>query len=330
MENVLVSQDTALSDVMPSLLRSDALLDDIQVHLDEIMDTQNASICDLDENIEEGAQEYHCKIMAGLKVAQAGLFSKQVIQATSLLTLDHIALLTKRQSIAIQSYMNRIISLQSSSNSNGHYDEGISFTPVKSSPISTPGREKVDFSPMPSLSLSATSSSSNNKRDKSADYIILAHAYVRYMGDLSGGQHIVKRLSKLFPIYNGDQGKSQHQGFKFYSFTLTRKIDNELKEMIRIRIDELGLNQKEIVSLVDEASLAFRLNGMLLDSLVDEDSTLAFASTISHPAMLSVPLFSKTSLRLLSMLLFHPHTLAFLAACVFSVGLASTLYTQFL
>ncbi|UOH81867.1 hypothetical protein LQV05_004547 [Cryptococcus neoformans] len=88
---------------------------------------------------------------------------------------------------------------------------------------------------------------------------LLAHAYVRYLGDLSGGQFIGARVKKSFDLPGDD-------GTKFYQFDFqkggnaqgdesraeTKKRLAEVKDWYRRGMDE--------ADLIEEANLAFSLN----------------------------------------------------------------------
>lgn len=291
MEAVLVQDCNALDDMSGLVMRSNALLSDVQAHLDEVVLTQGASVSDLDRAVEEGAQAYHDRIHALVMPAQAALAGRKMLEAPQL-TASHIALLSARQSRAVLSYVDQVMSLQCKTASSTdetsprpqHHDEAVSFTPT--SPQSS-------TSWPPSFDLFSRPSRENK--------LILAHAYVRYMGDLSGGQHIVKRLSKLFPIHHASDTSSPHLGFQFYSFASTGKTSMELKEMIRSRMDAVEMDEHDVQMVIDEASLAFCLNRGLLDSLVAEDSTDTPTSMASAVRPASSPLdFLHTLLQLVS------------------------------
>jgi hypothetical protein len=309
MEAVLVQDENSLSDMISSLTRSRVLLEDLQAHLDELLDTANALPSGLDNTVEEGSEKIHEEIDGLTHAAQELLASRSLLDAPRL-TRDHIALLTTRQARAVLRYIDRL-----SACSRG------SFTPTQ-----TTVRYDEGVSSMITTSSASSSSSTSGACDNG---LILAHAYVRYMGDLSGGQHIVKRLAKLFPIYQKSKKGQSTPGFQFYSFTSTNKTSTELKDMIRNRMDSADFQEEEVVQIVDEASEAFRLNRGLLDSLVDEedleeeeDAEKGPNSThqVIRPSRLS-------SVTLLSPLLsFHPHNLAFIAT-LFALGTALTLHT---
>lgn len=87
--------------------------------------------------------------------------------------------------------------------------------------------------------------------------LLVAHAYVRYLGDLSGGQMLHKVLSKNSPIDNG---------FQFYVFD---NIDaTEMKTLYRQRLDEIGNKKPRIIKdICIEAGLVFDFNGALFRAL---------------------------------------------------------------
>lgn len=92
-------------------------------------------------------------------------------------------------------------------------------------------------------------------RDASA---LLAHHYVRYLGDLSGGQIIARRLRDHYGI-DGD-------GARFYDFSAVGKI-KPYRDAYRDRLDALGLDDEVRDRIVAEAVLAFRMNTALFREL---------------------------------------------------------------
>jgi heme oxygenase len=87
---------------------------------------------------------------------------------------------------------------------------------------------------------------------------LVAHAYVRYLGDLSGGQ-MLKRMAARCLGLNG-------AGLSFYEFP---EISDPpaFKADFRRRLDELSLDDGEREGLLDEATTAFKLNGAIFDEL---------------------------------------------------------------
>ncbi|KAF9169990.1 heme oxygenase (decycling) 1 [Mortierella sp. AD011] len=82
--------------------------------------------------------------------------------------------------------------------------------------------------------------------------LLIAHAYVRYLADLSGGQILSKRLQK----YNGIP---EDKGVTFYRFDLIEEPD-KFKEMFRKRLNQVEISDELRGLIVEEARLAFQRN----------------------------------------------------------------------
>lgn len=78
-----------------------------------------------------------------------------------------------------------------------------------------------------------------------------AHAYTRYLGDLSGGQAIKRMMQRHYGM--------GEDGLAFYTFTQIAKIP-PYKAAYRTALDELPLDQVGRERLVAEARAAFRYN----------------------------------------------------------------------
>lgn len=133
--------------------------------------------------------------------------------------------------------------------------------------------------------LSAIARNAAHSASASSADLLLSHAYVRYLGDLSGGQHIRKRVEKLFPQDELVHGAS---GYEFYEFPAPSSEvapaawHRDLKNAFRSAMDEAAvhctrdlpssLRATEIEALLDaqgrEASLAFELNKDLFEGLI--------------------------------------------------------------
>lgn len=85
-----------------------------------------------------------------------------------------------------------------------------------------------------------------------------AHAWTRYLGDLSGGQVIKVMLQRHYGM--GDEGLS------FYNFKEIVKA-KPFKDLYRERLNGLDLTEEEIEATVEEALEAFRLNQALFAEL---------------------------------------------------------------
>lgn len=83
----------------------------------------------------------------------------------------------------------------------------------------------------------------------------IAHHYVRYLGDLSGGQMIGKMVAKTLGL--GDEGIS------FYRFPAIADPD-AFKNEYRAALDALELSDEGRMAIVNEALLAYDLNTAVL------------------------------------------------------------------
>jgi heme oxygenase len=84
-----------------------------------------------------------------------------------------------------------------------------------------------------------------------------AHAYTRYLGDLSGGQAIKRVLVREYGLTSGTA---------FYDFPLIERI-KPFKDAYRARLDALALTPAQRRAAVEEARLAFRLNTAMFADL---------------------------------------------------------------
>lgn len=85
-----------------------------------------------------------------------------------------------------------------------------------------------------------------------------AHAYTRYLGDLSGGQAIKRLVQRHYGL--GEEGVA------FYTFETIEK-PKIFKDVYRARLDALELTPTEVDEAVDEAGVAFDLSARLFAAL---------------------------------------------------------------
>ena len=90
-------------------------------------------------------------------------------------------------------------------------------------------------------------------------YLLIAHHYTRYIGDLSGGQILKNIASKALCNPEGE-------GLHFYDFP---EIDNakEWKDGYRLCLDNMDLNEQQKSAIIAEANNAFRLNMHIFDEI---------------------------------------------------------------
>lgn len=89
--------------------------------------------------------------------------------------------------------------------------------------------------------------------------LLAAHAYTRYMGDLSGGQ-ILKKIAKQA------MGLKDNDGTAFYEFETIRN-HGEFKKIYRAALDTLPVDDATQDRIVEEANFAFHLNMEMFQEL---------------------------------------------------------------
>ncbi|KAF9533070.1 hypothetical protein CPB83DRAFT_845767 [Crepidotus variabilis] len=98
---------------------------------------------------------------------------------------------------------------------------------------------------------------------------LLAHSYVRYLGDLSGGQFIRHTIAKAYGL-----DESTGEGLSFYAFKELRSSNSaslgemkRIKEWFREGINAAGDKDKRVKGPIsEEASHAFLLNASLFEA----------------------------------------------------------------
>lgn len=80
----------------------------------------------------------------------------------------------------------------------------------------------------------------------------MAHAYTRYLGDLSGGQVLGKITQKSL-------GLSSKGGLSFFTFPGVTS-PNRFKQLYRSRMNSIELTEEEKEEVLKEAVAAFEFN----------------------------------------------------------------------
>ncbi|MCP2342601.1 biliverdin-producing heme oxygenase [Actinomadura rupiterrae] len=86
----------------------------------------------------------------------------------------------------------------------------------------------------------------------------VAHHYIRYMGDLSGGQYMGQQIRKVFGLQDGADGA------RFYAFPGKPK---SYKDRYRAQLDRAPWDAAERAHLIAEVRRAYRLNADLTAAL---------------------------------------------------------------
>jgi len=92
--------------------------------------------------------------------------------------------------------------------------------------------------------------------------LLIAHSYVRYLGDLSGGQILAKKLQKYNDLPEG-------KGVAFYQFVNIEDV-NEFKEAFRIRLSQVEIDEETRQAIIEESCQAFIRNADLFQEFDDE------------------------------------------------------------
>ena len=96
--------------------------------------------------------------------------------------------------------------------------------------------------------------------DDSRPALLLAHAYVRYLGDLSGGQMLRGVLAKSAAL----AGETAVSFYDFGDALATR----DLTQAFRAGLAAVPVDEELADALVEEAKLAFKAHRKLFDQLV--------------------------------------------------------------
>ncbi|KAF9914779.1 heme oxygenase (decycling) 1 [Lobosporangium transversale] len=107
----------------------------------------------------------------------------------------------------------------------------------------------------------------------SSPEVLIAHAYVRYLGDLSGGQIIRNNLHQHANFYSNDDDADNHRGLQFYEFEHIQD-QKMFKNMFRKQLNNVQVPKELEKQIVEEAKSAMLLNYELFkefDSDVDPE-----------------------------------------------------------
>lgn len=89
--------------------------------------------------------------------------------------------------------------------------------------------------------------------------LLVAHAYTRYLGDLSGGQLLKKIAQRAMNLTSGE-------GLAFYEFD-SIKDEQEFKQNYKKAMDSLPLTSELADQIVAEANLSFTMNMKMFQEL---------------------------------------------------------------
>nr|BDA98721.1 heme oxygenase [Rhodomonas sp. NIES-1730] len=89
--------------------------------------------------------------------------------------------------------------------------------------------------------------------------LLVAHAYTRYLGDLSGGQILKKIAQRAMNL-------KDNKGLAFYEFPQIRD-EQEFKQKYKNALDNLPIPANETSKIIAEANISFNLNMKMFQEL---------------------------------------------------------------
>lgn len=95
--------------------------------------------------------------------------------------------------------------------------------------------------------------------------LLIAHAYTRYMGDLSGGQAL-RTIARSAMNLPPDQGTALHE----FEQLPTLEAKRAFKEKYRDTLNSLPVDDATIQRIIDEANYAFALNRDVVHELEED------------------------------------------------------------
>ena len=98
-----------------------------------------------------------------------------------------------------------------------------------------------------------------NELAASRPALLAAHAYVRYLGDLSGGQMLARIVAQGLQLPPGE-------GVAFYDFGPAEQV-KALALGFRVALDQIAVDETQALALVDEACAAFSRHRELFEQL---------------------------------------------------------------
>lgn len=133
---------------------------------------------------------------------------------------------------------------------------------------------------------------------KERPLLLLAHAYTRYLGDLSGGK-ILARVAKR-ALLLGSDGDGVTEGLAFYDFPMLRGSVKTFKDRYRQALNDLRFEDTDeaVEAIVEEANIAFLLNMRLFEELdvigsVPGATVRPIEKVYSHAAMVKIDIESE-------------------------------------
>jgi heme oxygenase len=115
-------------------------------------------------------------------------------------------------------------------------------------------KDKISLSPATQVYVERINTISENKPE-----LLVAHAYTRYLGDLSGGQILKKIAQRAMNL-------KDNKGLAFYDFDQIEDEQN-FKQNYKKVLDNLPLSVSDTSKIIAEANVSFNLNMKMFQEL---------------------------------------------------------------
>ena len=129
-------------------------------------------------------------------------------------------------------------------------------------------KDKISPSPATQAYVQRINTISENKPE-----LLVAHAYTRYLGDLSGGQILKKIAQRAMNL-------KDNKGLAFYDFDAIEDEQN-FKQNYKKALDNLPLSANDTSKIIAEANVSFNLNMKMFQEL-ETSFIKIFVSVISN------------------------------------------------
>jgi heme oxygenase (biliverdin-producing, ferredoxin) len=110
--------------------------------------------------------------------------------------------------------------------------------------------------------------------------LLVAHAYVRYLGDLSGGQLLRSLVTQALALASA--APAGNAGVSFYDFGGPNDVA-ALKARFRAALNSLPVDDEAADRITDEAKLAFGLHARLFEELELSEAAAAATASATEP-----------------------------------------------
>jgi heme oxygenase len=95
---------------------------------------------------------------------------------------------------------------------------------------------------------------------------LAAHAYVRWLGDLHGGQILRRVVERSLGLQSVETGQDTRPGTNFYCFGPPQRV-LELRQLLRDALARLDAGEAAVGMLIEEARWSFRQHCLMFEEL---------------------------------------------------------------